>query len=184
MHLRFVLLALLSKGPNIGYRLERELSAELDHLWGASIQQVYAELAKLEKDGALSVEYVDLQKRPTKKIYSLTPVGYDALDEWLLRRPASIQHKDDLLVKLYCLDRIPPEIAVRHLEERRDAHEAKVRELRRKLEDADGAGLGYRLTVEAALSHEQGQASWCTNALSHIQQSQSAGGGGLRESAM
>ena len=174
MNLRFVLLALLSRGPNTGYALSRQLDSQLDHLWDAYVQQIYTELAKLEQDGAVSVEPVDLHNRPTKKIYSLTAAGHEALDKWLRRRPASIQHKDELRVKLYCLDRMPPELAVRHFEERLDEHQAKVRELRRRLADADLDDIGYQLSLEAALSHEEGQASWCEKAMAYLNGAQPA----------
>ncbi len=138
MNLRFVLLALLSEGPNSGYALSRRLEGRLDHLWDAYVQQIDVELAKLEQDGAVRVAPIDLHNRPTKTIYSLTAAGHEALDEWLWGRPASIPPREELRVKLYCL-----ELAVRHFEERLDELQAQVRELRRRLADPDLADIGY-----------------------------------------
>ena len=137
MNLHFVLLALLSNGPNTGHALSRQLDSQSDHLWDAHIEQIHAELVNLEQDGALRVEPVDLHK-PTKKIYSLTAAGHEALDEWLRRRPVSIRHNEELKVKLYCL-----ELAARHCEERLDELQAQVREVRRSLADPDLADIGF-----------------------------------------
>lgn len=173
MSLRSVLLALLSKEPNTGYRLGRLLQKQLNHLWDARLQQIYGELGKLKTEGLVAVESIDLPNRPAKKVYSLTPAGQDALDEWLVQRPAPVACKDDLLVKLYCLERIPNDVIIRRLEERHQDYESEVRELRRKLAQTprtDPAQLGHLLTLEAALSRAQGQASWCAKALSCLRE--------------
>ena len=171
MSLRFVLLALLSKEPNTGYGIGRLLHGQLNHLWDARLQQIYSELAKLEAQELMEAESIDLPNRPAKKIYSLTPAGYQALDRWLGQPPGPVSSKNDLLVKLYCLERLPNDVVIRRLEERRDEYEGLARDLRDKLTKArrtDPAELGYLLTLEAALSDAEGQASWCARALSSV----------------
>ena len=169
MSLRPVLLALLSKEPNSGYGVGRLFRRQLSHLWDARLQQIYGELAKLEVEGLVQFESIELPNRPAKKVYSLTQAGQQALDVWLAERPASVACKDDLMVRLYCLERMPQEVAIRRLEERRDEYESEVRELRRKLVEiprTDPAQLGHLLTLEAALSRAEGEAAWCARALS------------------
>lgn len=177
MSLRSVLLALLSKEPNTGYGVGRLLRRELSHLWDARLQQIYGELARLRAEGLVEVESIDLPSRPAKKIYSLTPAGQEALDEWLTQRPAPRNCKDDLLVRLYCLERIPTDVMIRRLEERRDEYVSEVRELRDQLTHAprtNPAQLGYLLTLEAGFSRAEGQLSWCTNALSWLRETDPA----------
>ena len=137
MNLRFVLLTLLNKGPNTGYALWRQLDGQSDQLWDAHVEQIYVELVRLEQDDAVRVEPVDLHN-PTKKIYSLTAAGHEALDEWMRRRPVSIRHNEDLKMKLYCL-----ELAAQHCEERLDDLHAQAQELRRRLADPDLADIGF-----------------------------------------
>ena len=137
MNLRFVLLTLLNKGPNTGYALWRQLDGQSDQLWDAHVEQIYVELVRLEQDGAVRVEPVDLHN-PTKKIYSLTTAGHEALDEWMRRQPAPVRHKEELRMKLYCL-----ELALRHFDERLDELHSQAQELRRKLVDPDLADIGY-----------------------------------------
>lgn len=149
------------------------LQKQLNHLWDARLQQIYGELAKLEAQGLAQAESIALPNRPAKKVYSLTPAGQEALDEWLAQRPAPRSRKDDLLVRLYCLERIPNDVIIRRLEERRDDHENEVRELSHRLAQTprtDPAQVGYLLTLEAALSRAEGQASWCARALSCLRE--------------
>ena len=177
MSLRSVLLALLSKEPNTGYGVGRLLRRGLSHVWEARLQQIYGELARLRAEGLVEVESIDLASRLAKKVYSLTPAGREALDEWLAQRPASRNCKDDLLVRLYCLERIPTDVIVRHLEERRDEYVSEVRELRDRLAQAprtDPAQLGYLLTLEAALTRAEGELSWCARALVRLREADEA----------
>ncbi len=172
MSLRFVLLALLCKEPNTGYGIGRLLHNQLDHLWDARLQQIYSELGKLEALGLIEAESIDLPNRPAKKIYELTPAGNKALDRWLEQPPVPLSSKNDLLVKLYCLERLPNDVVIRRLEERQAEYEAMARELRDRLtrgRRTDPDQLGYLLTLEAALSDAEGQAAWCGRAVSIVQ---------------
>ena len=122
-------------------------------------------------------ESIALQNRPAKKIYSLTASGNNALDHWLAEPPAPAPSKNDFLVRLYCLERIPNDVIIRRLEEQRDFYGNKARELRDKLEEtrrADPNALGHLLTLDAALAHAEMLASWCTRALPRVQEAAQA----------
>jgi DNA-binding PadR family transcriptional regulator len=167
MSLRFVLLAVLSKQPNTGYGIGRLLRTDLRHVWQARLQQIYSELARSEADGLVRVQITHMVNRPAKKVYTLTDTGALALDDWLTQPPSTDSSRDDLLVRLYCLPRVPAELLIRRLQERRDASEGRARELRRTLEAAsrDPGALGYRLTLEAALAAADAQIGWCASAI-------------------
>ena len=171
MSLRHVLLTVLSKEPNSSYGIGRLLQKELSHIWDARLQQIYGELAKLRADGLMDVESVDLPNRPAKKIYSLTAAGMAELDRWLTERTVPHTNKDDLLVRLYCMERIPPDVLIRRLEEERDSYEVEARELRHRLAQAsrtEPAQLGLLLTLEAACSRAENQATWCVKTITWL----------------
>lgn len=175
MSLRFVLLALLSKEPDTGYGMGRLLHNQLNHLWNARLQQIYGELAKLESEGLVVSESFALPNRPAKKVYTLTPPGNDALDHWLIQPPTSAPPKNNLLVRLYCLDRIPKEVILQRLKEQQEMNEDKVHKLRDSLADAEQAHpkeLGRLLTLEAAISHGDAEATWCAKAISTIERTE------------
>lgn len=174
MSLQSVLLAILSKEPNTGYGIGRLLRYQLGHIWDARLQQIYGELAKLEARGLVQCESIALQNRPAKKIYSLTPAGEQALDEWLLVRPSLQSNKDELLVRLYCLDRMPKDAIVRRLEERLDNAQQEARRLGQELntvQRTDPTQLGLLLTLEAALSRAEALSTWCTRAIALLSES-------------
>lgn len=174
MSLRSVLLALLSRQPNTGYGVGRLLHGELSHLWEASLQQIYCELGRLEREGLLDVESVAMPNRPAKKLYSLTATGREALDAWLTRQPAKPAAKDDLLVQVFCLGRVPVSTICRRLEQRRDdsVTEANaVRDLMLPVPRTDAAHLGHLLTLEASLARVEAEASWCDRALAILSDS-------------
>ena len=175
MSLRYTLLALISKQPNTGYGIGRLLQDPFRHLWGARLQQIYSELSKLEGQGLVEAESIASPNRPAKKIYTLTPAGEEALDRWLKEPPVPLLSKSDLLVKLYCLERLPNDVIVRRLEERQAEYEGVAHALRDKLTKTrrtDPVQLGYLLTLEAGLAEVEGQASWCAKAVASIRETE------------
>ncbi|MEX2158853.1 MAG: PadR family transcriptional regulator [Dehalococcoidia bacterium] len=164
MSLRFALLALLSKEPNSGYGLQRLLRGTLSHLWDARLQQIYAELARAQEDGLVDVQQVDMPNRPAKKIYTLTTAGDDLLDGWLAGRTDVYVPKDALLIKLYCLDRVPREPLLRQLGERLEHFEGEIDRVRARLGQVsrtDPSQFGELLTLEAALVRAEAHVTWC-----------------------
>ena len=171
MNLRFVLLALLSNEPNTGYGLGRALNDEVKHLWDTSLQQIYGELQALQTADLTEQRIVALSNRREKKIYSISPRGRAELQQWLAGSAVAQRQKDSFLVKLYCLDQMPPDAVVRHLEERRDASIAEAQELRDKtvaISPADRAQMGLLLTLDAALAAAEGRAQWCEKTLARV----------------
>ena len=171
MSLRSVLLVLLSREPNTGYGVGRLLHHECHHLWDARLQQIYGEFAKLQEEGLVKAEAIAMPNRPAKKVYSLTPAGEEALDDWLARPPALHAAKDDLLVQLSCLERTSTGVIARRLEQRRDdslAEAASLRELILKTPRTDPDCLGHLLTLEAALARAGAEVTWCEKALATL----------------
>jgi PadR family transcriptional regulator AphA len=171
MSLRSVLLVLLSRASNTGYGMGRLLHHEFHHVWDARLQQIYGEFARLEEEGLVKAETIAMPNRPAKKVYSLTPAGQEALDDWLARPPALHPAKDDLLVQLSCLERTSTGVIARRLEQRRDdsvAQAVSLRELILKTPRTDPDYLGRLLTMEAALTRAEAEATWCDKAVATL----------------
>ena len=176
MGLRYVLLGLLSKEPNTGYGIARALRRSLDQVWDARLQQIYAELARAHEQGLVDVRAVEIPNRPSKKVYTLTPAGEEALDDWLAAREDCYHPRDDLLVKLYCLDRAPRDALLRQLSDRAERFAARVEELRRRAAQVprtDPSRLGELLTLEAALTRAEAEVSWCERATALLEEESS-----------
>lgn len=116
MNLKLVLLALLSKKPNTGYGIDQILQRHAPHLWSSSLQHIYSELANLQADGLAVARCVEEPNRSVKKkIYTLTTLGEEKLDRLLAETITPPAIKDELLIRLYCIDRIPSEALGREL---------------------------------------------------------------------
>ena len=177
MNLRFVFLALLSDEPNTGYGLGRALNDEVKHLWDTSLQQIYGELRSTQTAGLIEQQIVAISSRRAKKIYSITPQGRGELDRWLAGPAVAQRQKDSFLVKLYCLDRMPSEVLVRHLEERRNESIAEAQALRKKIALVSDGGRerhGLLLTMDAALAAAEARAKWCEKTLARVRDQSSA----------
>jgi DNA-binding PadR family transcriptional regulator len=83
-----------------GYEIARSFDQSLSHFWHASHQQIYRELARLNKDGLVVFRSVAQSGRPDKKRYSLTSSGRAALRKWVATATNTPRPRYDLLVKL------------------------------------------------------------------------------------
>jgi PadR family transcriptional regulator AphA len=100
MALREVILTVLARGEMTGYEITKDFEAVYVHFWRASHQQVYRELARLKKDGRVTVKVIGQEGKPDKKVYSITKRGLDELKRWILEPTEPPRPQYDLLVKL------------------------------------------------------------------------------------
>jgi DNA-binding PadR family transcriptional regulator len=100
MALREVILTVLARGEMTGYEITKDFEAVYVHFWRASHQQVYRELARLNKDGRVTVKKVAQESRPDKKVYAITKRGLEELRRWIVEPTDPQRPQYDLLVKL------------------------------------------------------------------------------------
>jgi len=95
-----VILTVLAHRPMTGYEIARSFDQALSHFWHASHQQIYRELARLNKQGFVVYRSVAQSGKPDKKRYSLTIAGRAALRRWVVAVTDPPRPHYDLLVKL------------------------------------------------------------------------------------
>jgi len=78
-----VLLALLVGGPSHGYDLKRCHDTWFDQAKPLAFGQVYATLARLERDGLVAIAHTEAGSGPERTIYELTPGGRERVDAWI-----------------------------------------------------------------------------------------------------
>ncbi|MFH0178686.1 PadR family transcriptional regulator [Streptomyces cacaoi] len=172
MALRHAVLAALLDGEYSGYQLAKAFDVGVANFWHALPQQLYAELAKLEKEGLVAGRQVVQESRPNKRLFHVTDAGRAELEEFAaaVSKPSFI--RDDLLVKVQVADRIGTAPVIEQLEERASAAEAKIELLGKLLRqlrgDADeeeflrrGERIGPYLTCLRGLAFEEGHRDWC-----------------------
>ncbi|MFJ7755586.1 PadR family transcriptional regulator [Peribacillus muralis] len=94
------ILAVLSFWPSTGYGIKSEFEHKAAGLyWGMGYGSIYPKLKKLEEEGLVQTIEKEEGGRK-KKLYELTPKGWQEFENWLRLPPAYPNIKDELLMKM------------------------------------------------------------------------------------
>jgi DNA-binding PadR family transcriptional regulator len=104
MSLRDAVLAALIEGESSGYDLAKVFDASVANFWMATPQQLYRELDRLAGQGLIQARVVHQERRPNKRVYSLTDAGLDAIQQFTAKAPKPSVIRDELMVKLQAAD--------------------------------------------------------------------------------
>ncbi|MER7186961.1 PadR family transcriptional regulator [Streptomyces hyaluromycini] len=105
MALRNAVMAALLEGEASGYDLAKGFDATVANFWTATPQQLYRELERMEAEGLVTARVVEQERRPNKRLFSLTRAGRDAVRAYTAEPPARPSVvRDELLVKVQCAD--------------------------------------------------------------------------------
>ncbi|MDX3076267.1 PadR family transcriptional regulator [Streptomyces sp. NPDC088354] len=181
MALRNAVMAALLEGEASGYDLSKRFDASVANFWMATPQQLYKELDRMESQGLIEARVVLQERRPNKRLYSLTGAGRQALHDYTAEpaRPTAI--RDELLVKVQSVDAGDP-AAVRtaiaeHLESARaklaryDLERARLLAGRTEEEFLTGAErVGPYLTLMRGRAFEEENIRWAERALTVLEQ--------------
>jgi DNA-binding PadR family transcriptional regulator len=72
--------------------------------WTATPQQLYRELDRMAADGLIQSRVLHQERRPNKRLFSLTQAGRDAIHDFTARPPKPVAFRDELLVKVQAAD--------------------------------------------------------------------------------
>ena len=86
MALRDAVLAALLDSEASGYDLAKGFDASVANFWMATPQQLYRELDRLAADGLIEARVVEQERRPNKRMFTLTDAGRAAVHAEL-RKP-------------------------------------------------------------------------------------------------
>ncbi|MBI5605815.1 MAG: PadR family transcriptional regulator [Deltaproteobacteria bacterium] len=95
----YAVLGALGKGPTHGYDIYQNLSKNLVSIWTLGLSQVYALLSRLEQEELVIHQRHEQEKRPDRKIFTLTPKGIKIFKNWV-RQP--VPHMRDLRLEFLC----------------------------------------------------------------------------------
>lgn len=126
---RTLCLGLLAQGGASGYELKKTLEGPLRHFVDASFGSIYPALARLAAEGLITGTEQAQDRRPDKKVYTLTAQGRLALLDALINLPGRDRFRSDFVALMLFADLLP----VRHLSQLIDdklaEQEAALREL-------------------------------------------------------
>src|SRR3546814_15083233 len=108
MDAKTLCLGVLSRGAASGYEIKKAFEeGPFSHFHQASFGSIYPALNALSADGLVAVRAQAQQKRPAKKISSLTPKGRNALLAALMATPGPDAVRSDLLFLLSFAQHLP-----------------------------------------------------------------------------
>jgi DNA-binding PadR family transcriptional regulator len=186
MSLRDAVLAALLEGESSGYDLAKGFDASVANFWMATPQQLYRELDRLAEEGLIKARIVHQERRPNKRMFSLTEAGREAIQEFTGRAPKPSVIRDELMVKVQAADAGNAQAVRDFIAERLQWATAKLQRydrLRTRLLDgrdeeeylAQTERVGPYLTLLRGISFEQENIRWGKRALTIIAQRQGAG---------
>jgi DNA-binding PadR family transcriptional regulator len=172
MALRNAILVALLDGEASGYDLAKGFDAAVSNFWAATPQQLYRELEKMEAQGLVAARVVQQDRRPNKRLFSLTDAGRAELRDYTSRPPKPIAIRDELLVQIHALEAGEPESVRQAVQDKLKAAEAKLKRYERQrhrllagrteadfLATADR--VGPYLTLARGIAFERENIRWC-----------------------
>jgi DNA-binding PadR family transcriptional regulator len=186
MSLRDAVLAALLEGEASGYDLAKGFDASVANFWTATPQQLYRELERLADQGLIQARVVQQDRRPNKRMLSLTDAGREAIRRFTAHPPKPSVIRDELMVKVQAADAGDMQAVRDSIVEQRQWAAAKLQRyerLRARLLDGRGEEeylrqaerVGPYLTLLRGISFEEENIRWAERALAIIEQRQGAG---------
>jgi DNA-binding PadR family transcriptional regulator len=191
MALRNAILATLLEGEASGYDLSKGFDASVANFWMATPQQLYKELETLEAQGLVTARVVEQDRRPNKRLFSLTEAGRAALRDFTAQPAKITAIRDELLVKVQAVDAGDVEAVRKAIAERLDYATAKLarydrmraRMLAGRTEDEyfdEVERIGPYLTLMRGRAFEKENIRWAERAMSILEKRSARGASNIK----
>ncbi len=153
MDTKTLCLGVLSMGDASGYKIKKTFEEGFSHFFVAGFGSIYPALAELSREGLVEFEAIEQERRPAKKVYSLTPAGREALSEALAGEAPRHKVRSEFLVLTFFSHLLCPGRLSEVLDQRCEALEESLRHSRaiRKRPDLS-AGVRFTAGYGEAVS--------------------------------
>lgn len=126
MALKHAVLASLLDGETSGYDLARRMDISVANFWHVLPTQLYTELRRLEDENLIEGREVAQERRPNKRLFSITEAGCEELERFTRKPPRPTSIKDELLVQIQAADIGDMEAVAPAIDERRKMAEVRL----------------------------------------------------------
>jgi len=168
MSVKYAMLGILAEKDLHGYELKTSFDEKVGEFWSLNYGQIYTTLDRLEKDDLVTYDRQTQDRRPDRKIYSITRKGRKELDEWLSAPVNRVRAlRDEFFIKLVfmaknnptpVLDLIEKQKALYLKQMNRLTHQKVELKKKHKVPDA----LTTELLMDAGLFHAEADIKWLT----------------------
>jgi DNA-binding PadR family transcriptional regulator len=176
MALRNAVMAALLEGEASGYDLAKGFEASVANFWMATPQQLYRELDKMAAEGLIQARVVEQERRPNKRLFSLTDAGRRVLYEFTATPPRPGAMREELMVQVQAVDAGDVHAVMAAIQERLSWAESKIARFERirarflngRTEEehlATAERIGPYLTLMRGMAFERENLRWCRETL-------------------
>jgi PadR family transcriptional regulator AphA len=177
---RYAVLGMLSIKPMSGYDIKRMIEGSVSYFWTESFGQIYPMLKRLMAE-ELVVRTVERQRgKPDRHVYEVTPAGRQALRAWLAEGATPRVERNELLLKLFFGNQVPPTVSLEHVERFRERQRTLLRQYRQiekqiTTEHPGDPGAPYWLmTLRYGQHVSEALVRWCDESLANLSEMGSA----------
>jgi PadR family transcriptional regulator AphA len=178
LSLEYAILGFLTYQPFSGYDLKKFFDESVRHFWSATQSQIYRTLGRMAEDGWISMEVIEQEDRPNRKLYHITDEGQAELRRWLntpLDLP-TIRHR--WLIQVFFAHQLSDEEIGALFE----AHAGKLRQklelfrtevqavVERRFAEMDSARSRrlWQFTLDYGIAHLEWELQWIESALKDL----------------
>lgn len=180
MSLPYGLLGLLTYQDSTGYDLAKLFEDSLNNFWHAQSSQIYRELDRMEQKGWVSSKNVIQDKRPNKRLYSITHDGRAALLSWLNNASVDFENPHEpLLVRIF-FGADAPEVTLALLKTCRDmclsvmetypnSINANIEHYVKSVPDGENKRAYWEMTLDYGTSQCKMTAEWAQRCIDRLE---------------
>lgn len=155
MNTHHLCLGILSLGEASGYEIKKAFEETFSHFQATSYGSIYPALAKLSEQGLVKFREQTQEKRPTKKVFTITPAGQDHFYQTLMASEPAEQYRSDFLF-LMMFAHLLPQTHIETLLTRQTEHlKAELAILQRIINECQTLTPGMRFTLEYGIAANQ-----------------------------
>lgn len=167
MSLSHVLLTSLIEKPSSGFELAHRFDRSMGFFWIATHQQIYRELAAMQKKGWIS-PLKNEADTGRKKTYQVEQLGRTELTDWMVKHTPPAQLREELMVRLRAEAQFGGNRVLPELEKHLEIHQAQLKtyqaifekDFKNHNDDEDRTRYIHKMVLELGIELEMGWIHW------------------------
>ncbi|MEZ4600993.1 MAG: PadR family transcriptional regulator [Syntrophotaleaceae bacterium] len=166
MSVKYAMLGILAEKDLHGYELKSSFDEKIGEFWSLNYGQIYTTLDRLEKEDLVTHDRQAQDRRPDRKIYSITRKGREELLEWLSTPVSKVRAlRDEFFIKLVFMDKRDPASILELIEKQKALYLKQMtrltqRKVALKKKPGNPDMLTTELLMDAGLFHAEADIKW------------------------
>ena len=153
MDIKTLCLGALCLGDATGYDIKKLFDEAFSHFFAAGYGSIYPALEKLTEEGKVAYDRQHQEKRPDKKVFSITSAGRGAFITELTQTPPREKLRSEFLVLMFFAHLLSPQRLAEVLQERLDESQRELAILEDLARREMPAGMKFTIHYGLAATH-------------------------------